>query len=650
MNIKVLDSWLKEYIKTKATPEKIAEAMSLTSVSIEKIEKVKNDYLYDIEITTNRPDLMSVVGLAREMGAVLPQFGIEATFIPPQFKKPSSPVESLPLNIVSDDKLVYRTLAVVMNVEVKNSPEEIKERLETSDIRSLNNLIDITNYVMRTIGHPTHVFDYDRLLTHSIVIREAKKGEEIVTLDGKHYTLPGGDIVADDGEGHIIDLLAIMGLQNTVVTSDTKRIVFFLDNCDPLKLRKTSMKLGIRTEAVQLNEKSVDPELAMDAMLYGISLFEKLANGTLASEIIDIYPQKPKEQIVSVTEEKIQTVIGSPIPLTKAAEILIDLGFTVSINEKKLSAIVPTFRTNDIAIPEDLIEEIARVYGYHNLPNMLPPITEMAISPLGANPFYWEERMKEALKYWGYTEVYTYPMVSEEMYEGPTDNAVTLANPLGEEFTYMRRTLVPSLLKVVEQNKQQEEIRIFEIGNVYEKQIGDLPKEIRMLCGLIKQKGISFFTIKGLIEQLCRDLGVTVTFEALSQPGLETKVLVDKKEIGNIEVLDETLINFELNFEKLIQRATLKKTYKPLQKYPPIIEDIAFIIDESIPTGTIIETIQKTNTMISEVSLLDRYQDTRTFHIHYQDKEKNLTSEDAVKIREEIVKTLSKDFKASLKS
>lgn len=641
MNIKILDSWLRDHLQTNATPQNIAKAMSLTSVSIERMEKYGKDYVYDIEITTNRPDLMSIVGLAREAAAVLPQFGYKAEFIPPKITKPQKIEKELPLKIINNEKLVGRICAVVMEVNVKPSPDQIKERLETSDIRSLNNVIDVTNYIMRTIGHPSHVFDYDRLSNNTIRIRESSKGEQITTLDGKTYTLAGGDIVADDGEGNIIDLIGIMGLQNSVVTNDTKRIVLFIDNNDPQRMRRTSMQLNIRTEAVQMNEKSIDPELAYDALTYGISLYQDIAEATLLSNVIDIYPSPKKTHTVSVSLSKIHEVIGVPIQQKEAETILHKLGFKVESKENIIKATIPSYRSDDITIPEDLIEEIARVYGYHNLPSLLPPITTSELTQIENNQFYWEDKVKGALKYWGYTEVYSYPMVSEQMYEGPLDNAVKLANPLGEEFVYMRRTLVPNLLKVVNDNKNYESIKIFEIANVYEKQGKDLPSETRNIAILIQEKGTTFFHLKGLLEQLTRDIGIqTISFEPADKSGLETNVLLNGEEIGSIEVLDENLINTELNFEALVAHASNKKSYLPLSKFPSIYEDLSLIVPDEITTKNVIDTIKSTNTLIKSVTFIDKYENSKTFHIEYQDENKNLTNEEVKYIRNDIFTNL----------
>ena len=525
MNIKILDSWLKEYVKTTAKPQKIAELLSLASVSVERLEKYNEDYVYDIEITTNRPDLMSILGLARETAAVLNQNGISATFTPPALsvipakagiqKRTGSPIgvgdDNVKLTIHTNEKLTNRVMAVVMEVTVKPSPELIKNRLEATDIRSLSNLIDVTNYVMRVIGHPTHVFDYDRLATKSLTIRGAKKGEKIETLDKKIHTLRDGDIIAVDDSGRIIDLLAIMGLENSVVTNETKRILFFIDNNDAQQIRKTSMGLGIRSEAAVLNEKGVDPELATDAFAYGVKLFEEVADGKIISEIIDTYSNKPQIQTVSVTEEQIASVMGVPVTVNESAHIMQSLGFATKISShvilasdkrtrpesKKdagqasmtkniLTVTPPSFRAKDITIPEDVIEEIARIYGYQNIPDKLPAVEQAAPTAYGKNEFFWEDRVKDMLKYWGFTEVYTYPMVPKELYDGKIEDAVTIENPLSEEFVVMRRTLTPSLLKVIKENKKYDTVHIFEIANVYVKKAHALPEEKLTLAGVVK--------------------------------------------------------------------------------------------------------------------------------------------------------------------
>ena len=649
MNIKITDSWLREHLKTKATSKQIAEKLSLSSVSIEKIAKYEDETVYDLEVTSNRPDLMSVIGIAREAATALNESGIEAEFIPLKFKIPQSIDKPFPLKI-KNNPLINRLCAVVLDVSLKESPKYIKERLEASGIRSLNNLIDVTNYVMREVGCPTHVFDFDRLNTSELIIRESKKGEKIKTLDNKEYILQGEDLVADNGKGEIVDLLGVMGLLNSVIGNKTKKILFFINNNDPYHIRKTSMSLGIRTEAAIINEKGIDPELAMEALLYGIKLFEEIADAKLNSKIFDSYPNKQRVKKVEITKDKLDAIIGVEIPLKKAEQILKNLGFEIEIGKESLLVTPPTFRAADIEIEEDIIEEIARIYGYNKIPSVLPPLNKVETIKDEKNIFFWENRAKEALKYWGFTEVYSYSFVSEEMLEGPTYEAITLANPLSEEMAFMRKTLVPSLLEVIKENKASEEIKIFEISNVYEKRDKDLPNEILTLAGVIKKQSLNFFEIKGVIEQLLQDLGIkNIIFKPSEKGGLGASVLIGKDYIGEIEMLQNNLINFELNFEKITTHSTLKKVFKPFNKFPPVFEDIAIVVKSDILTSDIIDSIKKASDLVVDVYLMDQFKDTRTFHVVYQSEEKNLTGEEIKQIRKKIISQLKENFNAVLK-
>ncbi len=646
MNIKILDSWLRDYLKTNATPPELKDILSLTSVSVERLEKINNDYLYDIEVTTNRVDLMSVLGIAKEADASLSQFKKTSEFLPLKFKKPNI-INGEKINIKNNSKLVNRICAVILSVKIKNSPDYIKQRLEASGIRSLNNLIDVTNYVMREVGHPAHVFDLDKIPTRTIVIRESSKGEKIKTLDDKEYTLPGGDIVADDGEGNIIDLLGIMGLKNSVVSENSKKILFFIDNNDPYRIRKTSMSLGIRSEAAILNEKGINPDLAYDALLRGIELYQNIAEAEVISEIYDIYPNTVKEKRIEVSEKKILDVIGVEISSTEIKNILNKLGFTV-FKKDHLEVTVPTSRINDIEIEEDIIEEVARIYGYHKLPSILPKDNTLNVSNY-TNQFFFEERVKNALKYWGFTETYTYSMVSADLYEGDLRDAVTIQNPLNSDLVYMRKTIIPSLLLVLKENIEKEEVKIFELANVYHKRANDLPDEISTLSGAIKKPKASFYEVKGVIEGIMTDLGINPDFKKSHKSAVGASVFANKKYVGEIEVLDSNVIVFELNFNEIIKNATLSKKYKPLAKYPPVVEDLAIILDKDISTQDVIEEIKKQSLLINNVSLFDEYENSRTFHIVYQDPSKNLTTQEVSKIREKIIKGLQDKFNARAK-
>ncbi len=649
MNIKISDNWLREYLDTPATVSQIAKALSLCSVGVERIEKKGTDSIYDIEITTNRPDLMSVVGIAREASAVLPQFGIEATFKKPNIQSVQSKkyTNSL-ITIKNDPKLVNRVLAVVMDVSLKKSPDFMTKRLEKSDIRSLNNIIDVTNYIMRELGHPAHVFDFDRLNTDTLIIRESKEGESVTTLDNKTYSLPGGDIVADNGKGEIVDLLGIMGTANSVVQEGTKRILFFLDNNNPHKIRKTSMNLGIRTEAAILNEKGVDPELMYDTFLRGIELYEQIADAKIISEIIDIYPHKPKSLSINVSTQKVRSTIGVVISDQVMVQILKKLGFSVERKNDSLLVTVPSYRVGDVEMEEDVIEEVARVYGYHNLPSILPPTGNITPYHQSTDQFYWERKVKSAFKYWGFTETYTYSMVSEELLEGSPEDAVKLKNPLDQDHMYMRQTLVPSLLQVMRENSGVEKLQIFELANVYIKKKNELPDEILHLAGVIKQENISFYTVKGYIQALLEELGITNIEFTTSDTTNGASVHIKNKEIGTIEILDNTCINFELDFHEILNHVSDAKQYQPIAIHPPIIEDIRIAVEPHIEYETIVKTIQKNSELIKSVELIDTYRDKKTFRIMYQHATRNLTNTDVAEIRKKITLSLKKDLNANI--
>ena len=656
MQIKIVDSWLREFLETKADAKLVARELSLRAVSVDRLEKIDQDYIYDIEVTTNRPDLMNILGIAKEAAAALSEEGIWAKFTPPKIPNVTDGNISFPIEIKNDKNLVNRIMAIVLEVEIGKSPKYIQDRLEASGVRSLNNVVDVTNYVMREIGHPAHVFDYDLLTSRKMIIRQSKKGETITTLDDKKYSLFGGDIIADDGQGQIIDLLGVMGIKNSVVNDKTRRILFFLDNNNPLNIRKTSMSLGIRTEAAVINEKGIDPEVLEDGFKRGVELYQKIAKGKVVSKILDIYPNKPKTKTIKISNKKINSIIGVPITLSKSTEILQKLGFGVNALSDSLEVKVPTERLNDIKIDEDIIEEVARVYGYHKLPSVIPSFSS-GEPALYSNNFYFEERIKNALKYWGFTEVYTYSLISEDLYDGPVEKAVKLKNPLTEDMAYLRNSLVPSLLEVVGNNKGREEVRIFEMSNIYNEKLNDLstssgqvlPMETLTLSGILKKKNASFFEVKGVLEQLFEDLGIgSYKFRKRDQsPGAE--IIVGGKNAGYIEILNQNLVDFELNLNEILKHATNKKTYKPLAKFPQVLEDITFVLGEEISTEDVINEIGLQSFLIRDVTLKDRYKNSKTFHIVYQSEEKNLTNKEVSEIREQIIKSISEKFGAKVK-
>jgi len=664
MNILIPDSWLREYLKTDATPKQLKDCLSLCGPSIERINTVNGDIVYDVEVTTNRVDMMSVTGIAREAGVILPQFDIPATYVPLKTPPPPKKGKKLDLVIKNNQALCQRILAMKLtNITLGPSPAWMQKRLVEVGQRPLNNAIDITNYVMWEIGHPVHAFDYDRLVEKKIIVREARKGETLITLDNKKHTLLGGEIIFEDGTGTIIDLPGIMGTENTVVTDTTKNILLFIESSDPAKIRKASMGLSIRTQAAALNEKAPDPELALVAFLRALSLYQDITNAQVDSELIDLYTKEDEQKPIILTGKKLSAYIGEEIPEKRVTTILSDLGCICTTNKKlhSFAVVPPSFRRKDLTIEEDIIEEVARIYGYHNiktkLPDTEPPMTfEQPI--LG-----FEQMIKQTLKGWGFTETMTYSMLSDaqmDLFHLPKNRAYQISNPLSNEWIFMRPTLLPSMLSCMKENlNKKTELSLFELSMIYEYQKNNLPKERPML--IVTKTGNEFYSLKGIAEELFDLCGISFPKDEGRIPNwysLDRSLsLGEYGTIGEVNAdllfklgISKPITILELDVELLLKQKKQISHYKPIPKYPASFEDIALQVPEKTLVGPMIADIKKSHTLIQNVTLLDQYKNIRTFHITYQSQEKNLTTEDIKPIREKILSMLAEKYQAELKS
>ncbi|MBU1084987.1 phenylalanine--tRNA ligase subunit beta [Patescibacteria group bacterium] len=652
MNIQITHSHLLEYLDTKATPKQIEKYLSLCGPSIESVTKINNDYVYDIEVTTNRVDMMSVAGIAREAAAILPQFNIKAKFIPPQLAKIENLNKSLPIAIKDPSQTCHRILAIVLdNVNLAPSKDKIKSRLQAANIRSLNNVIDITNYVMTEIGHPTHVFDYDRLKTKKLILRKAEKGEKIVSLEDKTYTLPGGDNVIDDGTGTIIDLPGIIGTKNSIVVDSTKRILFFLETNDSAQIRKTSMTLGIRTNAATLNEKWVDPELAIIALKRGVQLFKDLTGASVASNIVDIYPAPHQPKNISAPLQLIKERLGIEITNQEVSTILKSLGFNNNFDNKtqKFNIVVPSFRNKDVSIPEDIVEEVARIYGFHRLPSTLMS-TSIPTNYPNEN-FDLEYQIKTYLTGFGINEIYTNSLISENLAVSsklPLNSHLKIKNALSEEWLYLRRSLVPSHLEALKQPKK--DLSFFEIANTYhpKKTVGSHPSHLpEERLELIISTTNSYLYLKGVLESLLEKLHLKVEFKPAKN---SAEIYHHSTLLGTIEPsgrLPEVQIVL-LNLRSILKLAKAYPNYQPLSSHPPIIEDLTFTLPQKTYLGPVIETIQSTHKLINKVTLTKTYQSNYTFNITYQSILKPLSDNLITPIRKLIVTNLKTKHSASL--
>lgn len=715
MDILIPYNWLKDFLTTETPPEEMAEKLSLCGFSVEKIISEGDAAVFQIEGTSNRPDALSVLGIARELGAILPQFDLAAEFNDNaeelKIKSPAHPLE-LKINI-ENPKLCPRFTALILDrIEVKPSPKIVQQRLNAVGIRALNNVIDITNYLMIERGQPMHVFDYDKIAGAEMNLRESRAGEKLVTLDGQEKNLPKGTIVIQDTE-KLIDLCGIMGGENSGVDEKTQRVVLFVQIYDPMRIRKTTQALAFRTEAAARFEKGMDPLGVVPALKQAAHFLITEAGGHIASELIDIENKVYVENEVTVTLERIERILGVKMEPERISRILKPLGFEARwvtapndiTNVPELKVKVPSWRAEDVKIAEDIVEEIARIYGYHQIPTHLPPLP----NELGTEEktFTWERRVRELLAGWGFYEVQNYSLTNKDNLTKAgfdSEAALTIKNPLTEDLTHLRTSLVPQLLENIAQNQNRaERIKLFELNPIYLTEAGAAPpKQPLRLTGVIYQKlpGENlFYQAKGVVEALLGELGITkIQFrlpeEITGGPWqnqrtaevLTAAEAIDLGQVGEIKAEVRTRFGiagqvaaFDLDFEKIAALATHARTYQPLPNFPPIVEELTFEIGAETPAGEVAKRIANPPALSAlsadgpadeagresriegvkiGAKIKDVYQDEAlkqagkravTYLINYQAADRGLTSEEVKPLREAIVTSVAQEFQGKLR-
>jgi len=624
-------SWLKEYVTITLPPKKLGDRLTEVGLGTEKIHTTKEDTVFDLEITPNRPDLLSIIGVAREVAAIEQK---KLNF--PKLKtnlKPTAPI--LPLKIKTNYEINPRFTAIIIDgITVKESPLWLKKRLEQMGQRTINNIVDITNYVMLELGNPLHAFDYHKIKGNSMTVALSKGGESYKSVDGIMYHLPENAVIIKDTEG-VIDLCGIKGGYSSGTFNDTKTIVIRVPVEIPSLIRKTSQRLSLRSEASSIFERGVNKGGTTETLKRAVDLIVELAGGKIASELYDFKKQEFEPTPLKLRLERLHFVLGIEIATKTVLEILTNLNLSPKlVGKDTIETTIPTYR-NDLKIEEDLLEEVARLYGYNNFPKTLPQ-GQISTYPI---PYFKDykidEKIKNILKASNFSEVFTYSLISSkelQLVEIKSDSVLRVDNPVSRDFEYLRPTLKANLLKALIQNKANfKEVNLFELGKVYIGKSIDKAKEEYHLSGISNSK--NYYEIKGIIEKILKDSNGT---------GIQSK----------IEVVDDG-IYFEINYTNLLENLNSKnkyKTFHPLPKYPALVEDMSLIVPQNVQTGTIIDAIKNQSSLIKEVTLLDTYEDSKTFHIVYQSNDKNLTSSEVSEIRDKFVNTLEKKYTIHLKS
>ena len=634
-----------------------------------------NDALIEFEITSNRPDCRSIIGIAREAAVTL---GKELKY--PEIKVQACDEEmSFEIDIQTD--LCKRYCGrVVKDVKVGPSPYWMQRKLIEAGMRPISNIVDITNYVMLELGQPLHAFDLDDIKYNKMTVKMAEEGEKFTTLDGVERTLTS-DMLVIGNQDKTLDLAGIMGGENSEIKDTTTSI--FIEGASFAKenIRATSKKLGLRTEASSRFEKGIDINLAEEAVNRACQLIEELGCGTVLNGMLDYYPQKEEVQKVTVNPVRINKLLGVNVPMDQFINILESLEFKCNlVSSEVLELEVPTFRL-DITEDADILEEIARIYGYDNIPSA--SLEGNATAGVKTEKQKFIDNVKSNSIACGLNEILTYSFVSPRGVDKinlPADdekrNFVKIMNPLGEETSVMRTTLIPNMLDVISTNisHKVEEVSAFECGNTFIPQEG-LPIETKKYCVGMYGKEVDFFVLKGVIESVLNNVGLKgyeiepETTNLTFHTGRCAKIVYNNIYIGTFgELHPDVIENYnlgqrvyvaEINIDTVFENLNLTKSYNPLPKYTSTSRDISLIVKDEVFVKQI-EDIIKANgeDLVESYKLFDVYKGAQieeghksiAYSITYRSKDKTLTDEDVAKVHEKILSELSEKLNANLRS
>ena len=632
-----------------------------------------NDYILDLSITPNRADALSMRGLTYELGAL---YNNKVNFNDVE-KEENYEATSLQVAVESDSCRNY-VGQIVKNVEVKSSPLWLQTRLMNSGIRPINNIVDITNYVLLEFGQPMHAFDKD-LVGDRIVVRDAKEGEVLETLDGEERKLQATDLVITDGT-RAIALGGVMGGKNTEVSEETKNIILESAYFNPTSVRRTSATHGLRSDSSARFEKGIDPNMQKAALARAVELILELCPNAVVESSVGVV-NKEEEKVVEITTSYINNYLGITLSTEEIAAILEGLSFTVEVSGENLVVKVPT-RRPDISIKQDLVEEVIRIYGYDNLASTLPKFSKTTKGGLT-----YSQRMVRDLRAvyasLGFNDTINYSLVSEEEateYTLEDHHKVRLLMPMTETHSTLRQSLVPGLLNTVQYNvaRKQKDLKLLEIGRVFFGSGDDniQPKETLYLSAALtgeeratkwlkESSSLDFFAAKGYLEVVFDRLGLDekVTYKKSKlegmHPGRFAEVYLGEKRIGFIgevhpQVADKLGLNttyvFEINLDEVISESKVKPKYEEVTKYPEITRDIAMLVDVKDEYQNIYNVIESVNSkLITKVELFDLYvgaellvgKKSLALTITYSDKQKTLTDEEVTAVHDKVLSALT---------
>lgn len=628
-----------------------------------------NDTVFEYEITSNRVDCFAVLGLAREAAATF-----EKEFVPPVVTKTGNDEDVndyIKVSVEATDLCPRYTARVVKNIKIAPSPEWMQRRLRAQGIRPINNLVDITNYVMEEYGQPMHAYDLDTIEGKEIVVRRGKADETFVTLDGQERKVDESVLMICDGK-KAVGLAGIMGGENSMITDNVTTVLFEAACFDGTNIRLSSKKVGLRTDASGKFEKGLDPNNAMEAMNRACQLIVELGCGEVVGGAIDIYPEKKEGRRLPFEPEKYNHMLGTDIPkedmLTYFARL--DLGYDKDTGE----VVIPSWR-QDLESYADLAEEVARFFGYDKIPTSLP--CGEATTGCLSYKLKIEKIARTVAQFCGFSQGMTYSFESPKVFDkllldenDPLRQAVVISNPLGEDFSIMRTLPLDGMLTslATNANRRNKNVRLFEMGNIYlpkQVPVTELPEERMQLTMGMYGEG-DFFTMKGTIEEILSQVGMDhkVSYDPNAgknflHPGRQANVVYDGVVIGYLgEVHPRVTANYDmkervfigvLDMPEIVERATFDKKYEGVAKFPAATRDISMVVPRDVLVGQIEEVFDtKGGAYLESYELFDIYEGNQitggfksvAYSLTFRAKDKNLEEDDITTAMNRILKAL----------
>lgn len=631
-----------------------------------------DDEVIDFELTSNRGDLLSILGMAYELGAI---YNTKVKDIDLSYKENNNNIKDLlSLNVKTNECSLFLVKKAI-NVTIGESPDFIKNRLIASGIRPINNVVDISNYVMLETGQPLHFYDADKL-RGMLEVRMAEKGEKLITLDKQERTLSSEDIVISDGT-RAIGLAGVMGGLDTEITENTKNVIIESAIFDNVKIRKTSNKI-LRSEASNRFEKGLDPNRTYMAIERACNMLEKYADGTVIDGT-EIYDKSNKEEKrIEITVKNICDILGTEISKEDILDVFRKLDFKVELKEDKMIVIVPT-RRMDISIKEDLIEEVGRIYGVDNIQGktMILPVKKGTYDNV-------TREIRNKMVNLGLNETLSYSLVNpkeSDMFTKHNKESIGILAPLTEERSYLRQSLVTSLYKIYEYNKSHsiQDIHLFEIAKTFYKESDELVEENKLACLMtgeyflgLQTKKVDFYIIKGIAEEVLDYLGYNGRYSFIADnskisedmhPGKSAIISVNNDTVGmigriNPVICEDEVYVMEINLDKLLSKKVGKMKYKEISKFQSVKKDISILVDENIMAQDLQKAIKNSGgKLLQSVNVFDVYngkgipegKKSIAFSVELGDSTKTLTDEEINAVMNKVTENLKAKFGAELR-